>query len=160
MKRSFWLAPVAVLSFGAIAQESGTKLGFVSVRALLEATAEGKAVLEVRQTAATELQPIQSQLGTYNQQAQAGTLSEADRAQANLLQRNYTQKVQEYQAKLDAAYSGFSQVIDPAIAQSAKDQGFSVVMNSEVAASSGLVIYADPDTTNLTEDVKAKLQTK
>ncbi len=48
----------------------------------------------------------------------------------------------------------------PAIAQSAKDQGFAVVLNSEIAASSGLVIYADPDATNLTEDVKCKLQAK
>jgi outer membrane protein len=160
VKRSFWLAPVAVLSFGAIAQESGTKLGFVSVNALIQATPEGQAVLEIRRAASEELQPIQNQLETYNKQVQAGTLSEAARAQANLLQLDYTQKIQEFQAKLDAAYSSFSQVIDPAIAQSAKDQGFAVVMNSEVAASSGLVIYADLDTTNLTEDVKAKLQAK
>jgi outer membrane protein len=156
VKRSFWLVPVAVLSFGAIAQESGGKLGFVSVKVLLESTTEGQAVLEVRQAANQELQPIQSQLAAYNQKAQAGTLSEADRAQLNLLQLDYTQKIQEYQAKLDAAYSSFSQVIDPAIAQTAKDQGFSVVMNSEIAASSGLVIYADPEATDLTEDVKAK----
>jgi outer membrane protein len=160
VKRSFWLAPVAVLSFGAIAQESGTKLGFVSVNALIQATPEGQAVLEIRRAASEELQPIQSQLETYNKQAQAGTLSEADRAQANLVQLDYSQKIQEFQAKLDAAYSSFSQAIDPAIAQSAKDQGFAVVMNSELAASSGLVIYADLDTTNLTEDVKAKLQAK
>lgn len=87
-----------------------------------------------------ELQPIQSQLAAYNQKAQAGTLSEADRAQANLLQLDYSQKIQDYQAKFDAAYSSFSQLIDPLIAQTAKDQGFSVVMNSEIAASSGLVI--------------------
>ncbi len=160
MKRSFWLVPVAVLSFGAIAQDSGTKLGFVSVNALTQATPEGQALLELRRAANEELRPMQSQLGAYNQQAQAGTLSEADRAQANLLQLEYTQKIQEYQAKLDAAYSSFSQVIDPAIAQSAKDQGFSAVMNSEVAASSGLVIYADPEATSLTDDVKAKLQPK
>jgi outer membrane protein len=160
VKRSFWFVPIAILSFAAIAQESGTKLGFVSVNVLIQATPEGQTVLEIRRAASEELRPIQSQLGTYNQQAQAGTLSEADRAQANLLELDYTQKIQDYQSKLDAAYSSFSQVIDPAIAQSAKDQGFSVVMNSELAASSGLVIYADFDTTNLTEDVKAKLQTK
>ena len=160
MKRSFWFVPVAVLSFSAIAQESGGKLGFVSVTALIEATPEGQAVLEIRLAASEELRPLQTQLELYNQQAQAGTLSEADRAQANLLQLDYTQKIQEYQANLDAAYSSFSQVIDPAIAQSAKDQGFAVVMNSEIAASSGLVIYADPEATNLTEDVKAKLQPK
>jgi outer membrane protein len=160
VKRSFWLAPVAILSFGAIAQEPGTKLGFVSVNALIQTTPEGQAVLEIRRAASEELRPIQNQLGIYNQQAQAGTLSEADRAQANLLELDYTQKIQEFQANLDSAYSSFSQAIDPAIAQSAKDQGFSVVMNSEVAASSGLVIYADLDTTNLTEDVKAKLQAK
>jgi outer membrane protein len=156
VKRSLWFVPIAILSFGAIAQESGGKLGFVSVNALIQFTPEGQAVLELRRAASIELQPIQTQLGVYNQQAQAGTLSEADRAQANLLELDFTQKIQEYQAKLGAAYSGFSQAIDPAIAQTAKDQGFSTVMNSELAASSGLVIYADPEATDLTEDVKTK----
>jgi outer membrane protein len=156
VKRSFWLVPVAVLSFGAIAQESGGKLGFVSVTALIQATPEGQVVLELRRAASEELRPIQNQLGAYNQQAQAGTLSEADRAQANVLELDYTQKVQQYQAKLDAAYSSFSKAIDPVIAQAAKNQGFATVMNSELAASSGLVIYADPEATDLTEDVKAK----
>ncbi len=160
MKRSFWLVPIAVLSFGALAQDSAAKIGFVSIRALLEDTPEGQAVLELRQAANQELQPIQNQLAAYNQKAQAGTLNEADRAQANLLQLDYSQKIQDYQAKFDAAYSSFSQLIDSLIAQTAKVQGFSAVMNSEIAASSGLVIYADPEATNLTEDVKAKLQAK
>ena len=160
MKRSLWLVPIAVLSFGAIAQEPATKLGFISLEAVLEATTEGKAVLELRQTAIADLRGLQAQIEGYNQKSQAGTLSEAGRAQAGLLQQSYNQKAQEYQGRLDQAYSNFSSTVDPVIAQTAKEQGFAVVMNAERAASSGLVIYADPDETNLTEDVKAKLQPK
>ncbi len=160
MKPSFWLVPVAVLSFGAFAQEPASKLGFVSLQNILQETQAGQAVLDLRQTAIADLQALKTQLEPYNQKAQAGTLSEADRAQAGLLQQSFNQKVKEYQTQLDTAYTNFSSLVDPFIAETAKEQGFSVVMNSEVAASSGLVIYADPEETNLTEDVKAKLQGK
>ena len=160
MKRSLWLVPVAVLSFGAFAQEPATKLGFISLEAVLEATSQGQTVLELNRTAIADLRGLQAQLEDYNQKFQVGTLSEADRAQAGLLQQSYNQKVREYQTLLDQAYSDFSSVVNPVIAETAKEQGFSVIMNTERAASSGLVIYADPEETNLTEDVKAKLQPK
>jgi outer membrane protein len=159
VKRSFWLVPVAVLSFGALAQEPSSKLGFVSLRDVLLNTVEGEAVLEVREAASEELRGMQKRLEVYNQQAQAGTLSETDRAQQTLLQQAYAQTIRDDQTKLDAAYSSFSNAVDPIIAQTAKEQGFAVVMNADLAASNGLVVYAD-EATVLTEDVKAKLQTK
>ena len=148
---------MAVLTFGVFAQEPASKLGFVSLGAILQSTPAGVALLELQKTASAELKPLQLKLEAYNIQAQAGTLTEADRAQANLLQQDYSQKLREYQAKLDTAYADFSSLVDPVIAQTAKDQGFAIVMNSEVAASSGLVIYADSEATDLTQDVKTKL---
>ena len=47
--------------------------------------------------------------------------------------------------------------VDKAIAKVAKAQGFSVVMSRQVAAQSGLVVYADEDT-DLTQAVIQELK--
>ena len=47
--------------------------------------------------------------------------------------------------------------MDKAIAKVAKAQGFSVVMSRQVAAQSGLVVYADEDT-DLTQAVIQELK--
>ncbi len=46
----------------AIAQETGGKIGFVSVRALLETIPEGQAVLEIRRAAARNFNPVKLNL--------------------------------------------------------------------------------------------------
>lgn len=150
------LAPVALVAafgLGSLAPHAQTpaqKIGFVDVDALLQTQAGPKEARAIDTKLKTETADLQKQANAIIAKGNAATAAEKEKL--NQLNATYQAKaqaaakqVQALSAKMEAA----TKVVDTAISAAAKANGYSVVMDRAVAASSGLVVYAD-DGTDLT----------
>lgn len=140
------------------AQTKATKIGFVNAQKVLESHPDGKNVIAQRKKALDELKPIQDQLTALQAKIQQNTATAAERQQFDLLAKSYTARSKQLQEKFDKLLAPITKDVDAAVGKVAKAQGYVIVMDRLIAQSSGLVIYADPEGTDLTPDVSAEVK--
>ncbi|MFC4425318.1 OmpH family outer membrane protein [Deinococcus navajonensis] len=150
------LAPLAVvtaLGLGTVAPHAQTpaqKVGFVDVAQVLAAQPAGKELNELQKKANAELGELDKQVKAIDAKGTAATAAEKDK-RATLVStiqakaKAYDTQMTQLQPKITAA----EKAADTAVSSVAKANGYSVVMDRNVAANSGLVIYAE-DNTDLT----------
>jgi outer membrane protein len=161
-----WLLVVAFTLFG-IARAQTTPpatptppssgICFVTSKRVLEAHPDGVKVLEARKRAEEELKPLQQQIVALQQKIAAGNATAAERQQYEALVKSYqtqTKAIQDAQNKL---LEPITKAVDAIIARVAPSRGCTVVLDRAIAASSGLVVYADPNT-DITDAVIAELR--
>ena len=140
------LAPIAVvaaLGFGSLAPHAQTapqKIGFVNVPEVLKANPNSAALAALQTKANTELGALDTQLKAIQAKGTAATAAEKE--QATLLTTNLNAKAKDYNEQVAKQLAP----VDAAVSSTAKAQGFSIVMDKSIAATSSLVIYADPST--------------
>lgn len=147
------LAPLAVAAafgLGTLAPHAQTapqKIGFVDVQKLLAAHPNDKDIKAIQQKANTELGDLDKQIKAIDAKGAAATA--ADRQNRDALVKTIQAKAKAYDDQMQPKVSVVEKAVDAAVNSAAKANGFSVVMDRNVAAASGLVIYAD-DSTELT----------
>jgi outer membrane protein len=163
-----WLLVVFVCVLGGVAgaQTSptapatptpGSAICFVNAQSILEGSPDGAKVLEARKAAAAELQPLVQQIQALQQKIQAGSATAAERQQYDTLVKTYQARSKALQDAQNKLLEPITKAVDAAVAKVAATRGCAVVLDRQIAASSGLVVFADPST-DITQDVIAEVQ--
>ncbi|WP_243030401.1 OmpH family outer membrane protein [Thermus altitudinis] len=134
-----------------------TRVGFVDADALVQAHPDYKKVQDLQAQARKELGPIEEKIKPLEAKIRSGQATAKERQDYENLVKTYQDTVKKWQERQNPVLKPILEDVDKAIAKVAKAQGFSVVMSRQVAAQSGLVVYADDDT-DLTEAVKKELK--
>lgn len=149
------LAPVAVVAafgLGTVAPHAQTpaqKIGFVNVSKLLAAHPNDKDIKDLNAKADAELKGLDTQIKAID--AKGANASAAEKQQRDTLVATLKSKADTYNKQIDPKVAAVEKAVDTAVGAVAKSNGYAVVMDQAVAAQSGLVIYADPATTDLTD---------
>ena len=130
---------------------------FVNAQRILEAHPDGAKVLEARKRAEDELKPLQQQILALQQKISAGSATAADRQQYETLAKSYQSRTAALQDTQNKLLEPITRAVDTAVARVALTRGCSVVLDRAIAASSGLVVYADPST-DMTDAVIAEVR--
>ncbi|WP_045233438.1 OmpH family outer membrane protein [Deinococcus pimensis] len=152
--------PLALLVTAPHAQKAGAKVGFVNVQKVLEATPGGQTVAAVRKQADTELGAQAKKIQALQQKANTGPLSAADRQALDTYVKTYNATTQKYQKQIADKFAPVAKTVNNAVAVTARAQGYSMVFDYAIAQQSGLVIYADTKSTDLTQAVVNQVKKK
>ena len=156
------LAPVIRSQVNSAAGPAATKIGTISMQAVVVSSAEGKqsaAELETQFAArSTELANLQRQIEDLQKKAQSTTLSDADRAKIQAdgerLTRAFQRKQQYFQNDVNAAQQELGGAIGVKILavvnKYAKDNGYAVILDT--SAQSTPVVYA-AQTVDVTQEI-------
>ena len=154
------LSPVALVN----AQDASTaaaplSIAFVQNSKLLAAHPAGKAAEDLTQQARTELQQIATGLQPLIDKRNSGQqLTPEEQNTLELSQRTYQETQARYQQEIqDAAKPALTEIND-IIAKVAEANGYTLVLNRELAATSSLVVYGAPSVPDITEEVVKEIQ--
>ncbi|GGR84157.1 OmpH family outer membrane protein [Deinococcus sedimenti] len=150
------MAPVALATafgLGMVAphaQTTAQKVAFVDISKLLAAHSNAKAINDIKAKADAELGAIDKQIKAID--AKGTNASAAEKQTREALIKTIQAKAADYDKQIDPKVTEIEQAVDKAVSAVAKSNGYGIVMDMNVAARSGLVIYAD-DSTDLTSAV-------
>lgn len=156
------LAPVALVAafgLGTLAPHAQTtpqKVGFVDVQTIMNAQPVGKELTELRKKADAELGALEKQIRDIDAKGAQATAAEKQNRTTlvstfQAKAKTYDTQIQGMQARVTAA----EKAADTAISTVAKSNGYSIVMDRRVAATSGLVVFAENGTDLTDAAVKA-----
>ncbi len=134
-----------------------TRVGFVDADALVQAHPDYKKVQDLQAQARKELAPLEEKLKPLDQKIRSGQATAKERQDYEALLKTYQDTLKKWQDRQNPVLKPILEEVDQALAKVAKAQGFAVVMSRQVAAQSGLVVYADEDT-DLTQAVIRELR--
>ncbi|WP_022798424.1 OmpH family outer membrane protein [Thermus islandicus] len=134
-----------------------SRVGFVDADALVQAHPDYKKVQELQAQARKELAPLEEKLKPLDQKVRSGQATAKERQDYEALMKTYQDTLKRWQERQNPVLKPILEEVDQAIAKVAKAQGFAVVMSRQVAAQSGLVVYADEET-DLTQAVIRELK--
>lgn len=154
------LALFTVLSVSSAQDAAPFSIAFVSSSQVLAAHPAGQAAEELGQQARTEIQEIEAALRPLVAKANSGaTLTAEEQNQLELTQRTYQETRDRYAQDIDAAAQPATEEINTIIQRIAAENGYTLVLNYDVAQTSGLVLYADEGSVpNITEQVIAGIE--
>ena len=158
------LIALAAVAAGALtlpnAQNKAFRACLVNSQELLKQHPQGKDAASLRDSAQKELQPLAEQIKALQAKAATGSISAAERQQADTLTKTYQATAQKWQKKIDAAIAPITKDVDAAVAKTAPEQGCTMVLDSISAGAqgTGLIIYADLKQVDITDDVVTKLK--
>lgn len=112
---------------------------------------------ELQAQARKELAPLEEKLKPLDQKVRSGQATAKERQDYEALMKTYQDTLKRWQERQNPVLKPILEEVDQAIAKVAKAQGFAVVMSRQVAAQSGLVVYADEET-DLTQAVIRELK--
>ncbi|MDM7324735.1 MAG: OmpH family outer membrane protein [Thermus sp.] len=134
-----------------------TRVGFVDADTLVQAHPDYKKIQDLQAQARKELGPLEEKIKPLETKIRSGQATAKERQDYEALVKTYQDTVKKWQDRQNPVLKPILEDVDRAIAKVAKAQGFSVVMSRQVAAQSGLVVYADEDT-DLTQLVVRELK--
>ncbi len=150
MKR-FWLfVPMLtglLLSGLLVAQDRpvASKIGYLNARAVVEAHPQFAKIKELQAKAEAELKPLRDQLQPLEAKIRAGNATAQEQQSYRTLAQNLQEAGKKWTDQQNAALRPITEEIDKLVSKIAQEQGFAMVLDQEVAASSGLVVYADEE---------------
>ncbi|MBZ9749324.1 OmpH family outer membrane protein [Deinococcus sp. HMF7604] len=157
MTRFLFLLPLALLATVPHAQQAKSRLGIVNVQQAVKALPESKAYLDLNSKVAADLAAKEKALSELNAKA-AASRSAADRAALTKAQQAYSAARADYAKRIDTTFAPLATKLNAAVAKVAKANGYSVVLDEQVAAQTSLVVYANESATNLTQAVIKSLK--
>lgn len=152
MKPALLILPLALLATVPQAQQRRSRVGFVDVRQVVTALPGNAAYLALSKRVDADLKGKQTSLQQLVARANS-TRSAADRQAAQRAQQAFVSAQQGYQQRLATEFKPLAGRINTTVANVAKASGFTVVLDSRVAAQTALVVYANTQATDLTPAV-------
>jgi outer membrane protein len=119
-----------------------TRIGYVDAERIVQAHRDFRRVQEVRTQAERELRPIREQLQPLEAKLRAGTATAREQQDYRVLAQSLQEAGRRWTERSNAVLRPITEEIDQVIARVAQQQGFAIVLDKQVAASSGLVVYA------------------
>lgn len=156
MKRFLLLLPLALLATAPQAQNNKNRVGFVNVPQLVSTMPGGANYTALRKKADTDLANQQKNLQALVTKANASPTA-ANKAAVTKAQQTFTNAQKNYQTQIANAFKPLATKLNTSIARVAKANGYSVVLDRQVAARSSLVVYAN-SSTDLTAAVQKELK--
>ncbi len=153
-----WLAPLALFALQPHAQQSKTKLGIVNVQSVVAALPGSAGYVALTKKADTDIQDQAKSVQALLASASASGATTASKTAYTTAAKKYQASAQSYQKQLQASFAPLAGRVNAAVSSVAKAGGFSVVLDQRVARDTRLIIYANPQTTDLTAAVTAKLK--
>lgn len=144
------LAPVAIVAafgLGTLAPHAQTtpqKVGFVNVQKLLSAHPNDKELQAIQKKANDELGALDKQIKAIDAKGAAATA--AEKQNRTTLVSTIQAKAKAYDDQMKPKVAAVEKAVDTAVNTVAKQNGYSIVMDSNVAAGSSLVIFAENGT--------------
>ncbi len=136
-----------------MAQTRATRIGFVNAQKVLQNHPQGAKVLDFQKKAQEELKSLSDQVQALQVKIANGTATAAERQKYETLVKTGQARQAALKAQVDKLLEPITKEVDAAVAKVGKAQAFVLVMDRAIASQSGLVIYADPEGTDLTDDV-------
>jgi len=156
------LIPLAVLgtvAFGALVPQAQTgtqKIAYVDVQTVVKAHPKFGEVDALNKQAQTALKPSQDRITAIQQKGSNATA--AERQTLDTLAKTYQADAQKWQKQIADKNAPILKDVDAAVSAAAKAQGVTMVLDKTIAATSGLVIYADEKAMDLTGAVSNQLK--
>jgi outer membrane protein len=119
-----------------------TRIGYVDAERIVQAHRDFRRVQEVRTQAERELRPIREQLQPLEAKLRAGTATAREQQDYRVLAQSLQEAGRRWTERSNAVLRPITEEIDQVIARVAQQQGFAIVLDKQVAANSGLVVYA------------------
>jgi outer membrane protein len=119
-----------------------TRVGYVDAERIVQAHRDFRRVQEVRTQAERELRPIREQLQPLEAKLRAGTATAREQQDYRVLAQSLQEAGRRWTERSNAVLRPITEEIDQVIARVAQQQGFAIVLDKQVAATSGLVVYA------------------
>jgi len=147
MKRFSLFVPILaglLLSSFLFAQDrpTATKIGYLNARTVVEAHPQFVKVKDVQARAEAELKPLRDQLQPLDAKIRAGNATAQEQQTYRALAQSLQETSKKWSDQQNTALRPITEEIDRLIGKVAKEQGFAILLDQEVAASSGLVVYA------------------
>jgi Skp family chaperone for outer membrane proteins len=153
MKKGLFTTLLLVFSvvsfFQAQAQEKPFKPALVNTAQLLAAHPDGQKAAALRQQATDELAPLLEQIKALQTKSQSAELTAEERSQANLLVATVEQTKARYEADVRAAAQPAQAAIDAAIKAVAAANGYTLVIDGDLAGANGLSLFVYVDLTSI-----------
>lgn len=155
ISRIFYVLPLFLIMTFPDAKTTKNKLGYVDVNVLIQKMPNSAKYLDLSARVNKDLDKRVRKLQQLTQKAASG--SAKDRTALIKAQQSYQRAQTNYRSRLKKAFAPLSGKLDTAMAKTAKANGYSVIMDQQVAARSKLVIYASPRV-DLTKAVQKRLK--
>ncbi len=133
------------------------RVGFVDAETVVQAHPGYPAVAEIQKKRDAEMKPLIEKIKPLEAKIAAGEATAKERQDYQVLLEAIKKVQAKWNPKIQAKLEPLIKEVDRVVARVAKENGFAVVMNRRVAASSNLVVYADPST-DLTQAVVEALK--
>lgn len=163
MKRFLIYAAVAAIALFAFsttltAQDQPTKIVFVDSQAAIRAHPAGAEIAALEEQARAEIEALEADLQVLIDKANSGQeLTAAERDQAATLQRTLQDVRARWTARINEVAAPAEEAVTQTIAAIAQENGYTIVLDRRVAASSSLVVYAQ-EGLDITQLVIERLQ--
>ncbi len=134
-----------------------SRVGFIDAETVVQAHPGYPAVAEIQKKRDAELKPLVEKIKPLEGKIASGQATAKERQDYQVLLEAIKKVQDKWNPKIQAKLEPLIKEVDRVVAQVAKANGFAVIMNRRVAASSNLVVYADP-ATDLTQAVVEALK--
>lgn len=133
------------------AQTAASKVGFVNTDEVFKKHPLSVGIEKIKADATKELAPLSKQINDL--QAKGDKMTAKERQDLETAVKTAQPIQQKWRDQVLRATEPMNDSVNKALKDIAVKQGFSIVMERSVAASSGLVVYADEANVDLTDTV-------
>jgi outer membrane protein len=134
------------------------KIGYVTVPAVIRATSAGGALKKIEAARETETKPVSEALKKLQPKMRSGSATFEERDQWDKLSKRYSEIAKKYDAQFQKILAPFDKKLVGSIKAAASKQGFSLIVDGNIATDSGLLLYANQDAANITNEVIAEFK--
>ncbi len=126
-------------------KEIPTRVGYIDAQKVIEAHPRYGELDALQKQAENERKPILEQIQAIEPKLRDGSATAKERQDYEALRKVFDDLGKKWQEKINSVLGPITQEIDAAIAKVAAENGFAVILSANVAAQSGLVVYASPE---------------
>jgi Skp family chaperone for outer membrane proteins len=134
------------------------KIGYVTVPAVIQSTPAGGALKKIDAARAAEAKPVTEAMKKLQPKMRSGNATFEERDQWDKLSKRYGEIAKKYDAQFQKILAPFDKKLVNSIRSAASKQGFSLIVDGMIATDSGLLLYANQDAANITNEVIAEFK--
>lgn len=141
MNRILILLPLALLATVPHAQQAKNRVAVVNVQNVIKNMSGSKTYLDLTSKSNTDLKARQASIQTLAAKAARG--SAADKAALTKAQQDYAKARNSYITQIETAFKPLATKVNSAVAKVAKTNGYSIVLDANVANDTNLIVHAN-----------------
>lgn len=151
-------APLLLLTLPHAQQRASTRVAIVDVARVVSAAPGGASYAALRKEADANLQKQAQRVQTLQQKVASKTATAKDRTDLDAAVKTFNTSSANYKKQLEQKFAPVASTVNTAIKNAAAAQGFAIVLDANVAKTSGLIVYADTKTVDLTQAALNRLK--